>query len=68
MIEETVVLSSCLLGSVYIFSTSLRLINESCLEERSVTDKVNVLNGTAGILSGLIFLYTCYKATEYLSI
>lgn len=65
--EPTIILSSCILGSVYVFSSSLRLINESCLEERSVTDKVNVFNGTASIISGLIFVYSCYKANEYLS-
>lgn len=66
--ENTIVLSACLFGSVYIFGTSLRLINESCLEERAVTDKVNMMNGITGIMSGLVFMYCCYKANtmEYI--
>ena len=54
---KSIVLSSCLFGSVYIYSKSLELINKSFLENKKISNKLMIINGLTCIISGSIFLY-----------
>jgi len=53
---DYIILSSCLFGSVYIFSKSLELINMSLLENKKIPRKLIVINGLAFIISGSIII------------
>jgi hypothetical protein len=53
---DSIILSSCLFGSVYIFSKSLELINMSLLENKKIPRKLIVINGLAFIISGSIII------------
>ena len=53
---DSIILSSCLFGSVYIFSKSLELINMSLLENKKIPRKLIVINGLAFIFSGSIII------------
>lgn len=52
-----IILSSCLFGSVYIFSKSLELINKSSLENKKIPNKLIIINGLTFVISGSVFLY-----------
>lgn len=54
---NSIILSSCLFGSVYIFSTSLQAINRSFLENKKIQNNLIIINGLTFIISGSIFLY-----------
>ena len=55
--SNSIILSSCLLGSVYLFSTSLTAINMSFLENKKIPNKLMIVNGLTCIVSGSVFLY-----------
>ena len=55
-IYDSIVISSCLFGSVYLFSNSLKLINESALSNKNGST-MNVINGFTLIVSGSMFIY-----------
>ena len=52
-----IILSSCLFGSVYIFSTSLQSINRTFLENKKIPNNLIIINGLTFIISGYVFLY-----------
>lgn len=54
---NSIILSSCLFGSVYIFSTSLQAINRCFLENKKILNNLLILNGLTLIMSGSVFLY-----------
>ena len=54
---NSIILSSCLFGSVYIFSTSLQSINRSFLENKKIPNILIIINGLTLIISGSVFLY-----------
>ncbi len=54
---NSIILSSCLFGSVYIFSTSLQAINRSFLENKKIPNNLLIINGLTLIMSGSVFLY-----------
>lgn len=54
---NSIILSSCLFGSVYIFSTSLQAINRSFLENKKIQNNLIIINGLTLIISGFVFLY-----------
>lgn len=54
---NSIIVSSCLFGSVYIFSTSLHAINGSFLENKKIPNNLIIINGLTFIISGYIFLY-----------
>ena len=54
---NSIILSSCLFGSVYIFSTSLQSINRSFLENKKIPNNLIIINGLTLIISGSVFLY-----------
>ena len=55
---SSIILSSCLFGSVYIFSKSLESINKSFLENKKIPNKLIIINGLTCMFSGSIFLYS----------
>jgi hypothetical protein len=52
-----IILSSCLFGSVYIFSKSLTSINRALIENNEIPNKLIILNGLTCIISGSLFVY-----------
>lgn len=60
---NSIILSSCLFGSVYIFSKSLDTINKSFLENKKISNKLIIINGLTCIISGSVFFYTSISYT-----
>jgi len=56
---NSIILSSCLFGSVYIFSKSLESINKSFLE-----NKLIIINSLSCIIYGSVFLYGVVKGIK----
>lgn len=59
LISNSIVLSACLFGSIYLFSTSLIGQNKKWLKNEPVSMFVN---GTILTLSGVVMTFTAYKA------
>ena len=55
---NSIILSSCLFGSVYLCSVSLVLINMSLLENKKLSSKLVIINGFTFIASGSLFIYS----------
>lgn len=62
---NSIILSSCLFGSVYIFSKSLELINISLLEYNKTPHKLILINGLSFMISGSIFIYNFKLLNSY---
>ena len=58
---NSIILSSCLFGSVNVFYKSLELINRTVLENRLVPYKLILLNGLTFCMSGFIFFYIVFN-------
>ena len=56
MINNSIILSSCLFGSVYIFSKSFESMNKSFLENKKIPNKLIIVNGLICVISGSVFL------------
>ena len=54
---NSIILTSCVFGSVYIFSKSLENINRSLLENKKIPNNLIIINGLTYIFSGSVFLY-----------
>ena len=54
---DSIIVSSCLFGSVYLFSTSLFVMNMAFLENKKIPNKLIIINGLTFIISGSVFLY-----------
>jgi hypothetical protein len=54
---NSIITSSCLFGSVYIFSESLKLINDLFLEP-NIKYGLFIINSLTLVISGSIFLYS----------
>jgi hypothetical protein len=62
MIFKTITLTTCLYGSVYLFSVSLTLINNTLLYGNpEVSNKLLILNSITGLVSASIFCCVSYK-------
>lgn len=55
---NSIILSSCLFGSVYLFSKSLELTNKAILENKKISNRLIIINGLVFVMSGSIFLYS----------
>jgi len=64
---NSVILSSYLFGSVYLFSVSLKLINMSFIENKKMPVKLIIINGLTLVLSGSIIIYNCTYAFSHFS-
>ena len=49
---NNIILSSSLFGSIFLFSTSLILINRALLEDKKIPNGVFIINGLTMIVSG----------------
>ena len=58
MINNSIILSSCLFGSVYIFSKSFESMNRSFLENKKIPNKLFIINGLTFVISGSIYVYS----------
>lgn len=54
---KSIILSSCLFGSFYLYSTSLLLINRSIVENKKLPNELIIINGLTFLVSGSIVLY-----------
>ena len=54
---NSIVLSSGLFGSVYIFSKSLEMINQTLLENKKIPRALVVINSVSFVMSGAIIVY-----------
>jgi hypothetical protein len=54
---NSIILSSCLFGSIYLCSTSLILINQGLLQNNKIPNKLIILNSFMFVAFGSIFLY-----------
>ena len=54
---NNIILSSCLFGSFYLFSTSLMLSNITLLEDKKIPSELFIINGLTMLVSGSIILY-----------
>ncbi len=63
--HNAIILSSCLFGSVYLSSISLKLINNLFLENKKIPYKLIIINGLTFLSSASIFLYTFHFLTNY---
>ena len=64
---NSIILSACLFGSVYICSTSLQSINMSFLENKKIQNNLIIINGLTFIISGSVFLYGISSTLHILS-
>jgi hypothetical protein len=53
---NSIILSSCLFGSVYLMSKSLELINRPLLENKKMPRELIIINGLTFVVSGCIFI------------
>lgn len=63
---RSIILSSCLFGSFYIFSTSLVLINRALLENKKIPNELIVINGLTLMISGSICIYNFNLCSKYI--
>jgi len=66
-IYNSVIISSCIFGSVNIFISSLKLINESFSENKKVPLAINIINGLSMLVSGSTFIYFTIKSKKILT-
>jgi len=62
--SNSIILSSCLFGSVYLMTISLGLINMSLLENKKISRELIILNGLTFVVSGSIFIGGIIKMTK----
>jgi len=63
--HNSIILSSCLFGSVFLFSQSLHLINMSFLENKKIPRELILINGLTFVVSGTIFICSCSNLLLY---
>ena len=56
--RNSIILSSCLFGSIYLFSQSLEFINRSQLEKKQLPYKLILINSFTVIFSGSVIIYS----------
>lgn len=54
---KSIILSSYLFGSVYLFSKSLKLINQSYLENKKIPTELILVNSLTFVLTGSLVMY-----------
>ena len=66
LVSNSIVLSACLFGSIYLFSTSLIGLNKKWMKNEPVSS-FELVNGSILTLSGVVMTVTAYKAFGILS-
>jgi hypothetical protein len=54
--SNSIILSSCLFGSVYLMSKSLELINRSAVDNKKMSPELIIFNGLTFVVSSSIFI------------
>lgn len=54
---NNIILTSCLYGSLYLFSTTLTLTNKALLEDNKIPNELLIINGLTMLASGSIVVY-----------
>jgi len=54
--SNSIILSSCLFGSVYLMSKSLELINRPVLDNKKMPSELIIFNGLTFVVSSSIFI------------
>ena len=62
---NSIILSSCLFGSVYLMCKSLELINRSLLENKKIPHELIIINGLTFVASGSMFIYGFTLLNKY---
>ncbi len=65
IISNSIIISSCLFGSIYLFSNSLIGFNKKLLTNKNIF-LLDLVNGTILIFTGTIITITTYKALTLL--
>lgn len=55
--QNSIIVSSCLFGSVYMCSTALQTINQAFLENKKIPNDLILINGLTFLISGAVFLH-----------
>ena len=61
IILDSIILSGCVFGSFYLFSSSLRELNKKLIEKRCTLEHI-IMEGSILTFSGIIMSVTTYKA------
>ena len=54
---KSIILSSCLYGSFFLFTISLALTNKALLEDKKIPKELYIINGLTMLTSGSIVIY-----------
>ena len=54
--SNSIILSSCLFGSVYLMCKSLELINKSLLDNKKIPHELILFNGLTFMVAGSIYI------------
>ena len=63
---NSIILSSCLFGSFYLFSNSLVSINRILLKNKKLSSKIVLINGCIFVLSGSVIIYSYFTINTFL--
>ena len=55
--SNQIILSSCLYGSLFLFTISLALTNKALLEDKKIPKELFIINGLTMLASGSIVIY-----------
>ena len=55
--DNHIILSSCLYGSIFLFATSLTLTNKALLEDKKIPKELYIINGLTMLTFGSIVIY-----------
>jgi hypothetical protein len=57
IMDNHIILSSCLYGSIFLFATSLTLTNKALLEDKKIPKELYIINGLTIFTFGSIVIY-----------
>ena len=61
-IKDVIILSSTIIGSVYLFSNTMHRINKKCLENGKYPFLLYMIDGFTIIASGSLYIYFSIKS------
>jgi hypothetical protein len=62
---DCIIISSLSFGSIYLFTTSLKIISHSILMKKNISTPIYLMNGLTMIISGTTFMYIINKSIKY---
>lgn len=64
---KTIIISSTLFGSIYLFSSSLYLLNYALINKLVIPFPLKIINTSVLLMTGTIITLTAKKTFEYLN-